>query len=96
MANIHPEIDQAWFLRCYEESRTEYKQVHKSWEQVVEHGLSFGSVLSALDLEPEPSKYNFYIFSNSMKAAVQLLTDHSIYVMWKLYCFNESVVEIIV
>ncbi|EER37269.1 conserved hypothetical protein [Histoplasma capsulatum H143] len=81
MANIHPEIDQAWLLRYEEESRTEYKQVQKSWEQVVEHGLSFGSVLSALDLEPEPSKYNFYIFSNSMKAAVQLLTDRSIYVI---------------
>ncbi|EGE00721.1 hypothetical protein TESG_08015 [Trichophyton tonsurans CBS 112818] len=60
-------------------------------------GVSLQSTLRILDLSPDDrDKYNFYIFSPSMKAAVQLLNDKSVYVTWQLYCQLDPMVEIIV
>lgn len=38
--------------------------------------------------------HSFWIHSNSMKAAVQLLSDRSIPITWELYCKHDSVVTI--
>lgn len=88
---------QLWFFRFERQEVTTFKQVHKSWQEVIMAGVSLQSTLRILDLSPDDrDKYNFYIFSPSMKAAVQLLNDKSVYVTWQLYCQLDPMVEIIV
>ncbi|EGE08347.1 hypothetical protein TEQG_07322 [Trichophyton equinum CBS 127.97] len=89
--------EQLWFFRFERQEVTTFKQVHKSWQEVIMAGVSLQSTLRILDLSPDDrDKYNFYIFSPSMKAAVQLLNDKSVYVTWQLYCQLDPMVEIIV
>lgn len=89
--------EQIWFFRFEKKESVEFKQIHKTWQEVVILGISLQSTLSVLDLKVEDQgNYNFYIFSASMKAAVQLLNDRSVYVTWQLYCQQDPTVEIIV
>src|SRR4029077_3146 len=78
-------------------STTDFSQVTKSLDEVVTTGVSFRSALSFLGQDQaDPSDYDFFIFGESMKAAVRLLTDKSIFSTYRLYCEDEAVVTIII
>lgn len=88
---------QRWFFLFEGMSKADYVQTSKTFDEVITAGVSFHSVLSFVGKGDEnPGVYNFFIFGESMKAAVQLLTDKSIFVTYRLYCEDDEVVTIIV
>ena len=59
--------------------------------------LTFQTILSALGRGQEiPDEYSFFLNSESMKAAVRLLTDRSIYLTYRIYCEQDHAVTIII
>ena len=60
----------------------------------VKKGMTLAKTLQIADVDSRVDDHTFWIHSNSMKAAVQLLNDNSIQMTWKLYCENDSVVTI--
>lgn len=88
---------QRWFFLFEGMFKADYVQTSKTFDEVITAGVSFHSVLSFVGKGDEnPGVYNFFIFGESMKAAVQLLTDKSIFVTYRLYCEDDEVVTIIV
>lgn len=56
--------------------------------------MSLKKCLQIAGVDANVDKHTFWIHSNSMKAAVQLLSDKSIEVTWSLYCQSDDVVTI--
>jgi hypothetical protein len=78
-------------------AKLDYSQTNKVLNEVAIAGFSFKTILTFVGQpEKKPDDYNFFIHSNSVKAAVQLLNDKSIITTYRLYCENDDVVTIIV
>jgi hypothetical protein len=60
----------------------------------VSKGMSLGRALKISGASGQVDDHSFWIHSNSMKAAVQLLSDDSMQITWKLYCQQDAVVTI--
>ncbi|PYH33993.1 uncharacterized protein BO87DRAFT_426267 [Aspergillus neoniger CBS 115656] len=59
--------------------------------------LNFSRILALIGRRQNiPDEYSFFIFSDSMKAAVQMLTDRSIFLTYKMFCENDTAITIIV
>jgi hypothetical protein len=82
----------------YEEtSKTDFALDKKTFDEIATVGFSLRSMLSFIGRgDQNPNDYSFFIFSDSMKAAVQLLNDKSVFVIYRLYCENDDAVTIIV
>lgn len=89
--------DQIWFF-LWENMKLSafpsFQQGHLTLDEVKKHGMTFQTCLKIAKVDSIPEKHTFWIHSNSMQAAVQLLTDQSIEVMWNLYCKTDDVVTI--
>ncbi|KAE8342411.1 hypothetical protein BDV24DRAFT_162302 [Aspergillus arachidicola] len=59
--------------------------------------LTFHTILSVVGRgQDSPEDYSFFLDSESMKAAVQLLTDRSIYLTYRIYCEKDHSITIII
>ena len=77
--------------------KLDYSQTNKVLDEVAIAGFSFKTILTFVGLpEKKPDDYNFFIHSNLMKVAVQLLNDKSITTTYCLYCESDDVVTITV
>lgn len=89
--------NQQWFFLFEGVQKSEYVQTTKTFSEFVTFGISFKSILHLVGQgDNEPKDYNFFVFGESMKAAVQLLTDKSIFVTYRLYCEDDQVVTVII
>lgn len=62
--------------------------------QVQEAGVTLKKFLEWTNTAGDETDYSFFIHSNCMKAAVQLLNDESIYAVYRLYCQKDPIVTI--
>ncbi|CZT03507.1 uncharacterized protein RAG0_10231 [Rhynchosporium agropyri] len=90
--------EQIWFF-SWESTKPSTKSppYQQGWlplPEVVRQGLTLQKALTTSRAPGQVSDHNFWIHSNSMSAAVQLLTDQSIKVTWELYCKKDAVVTI--
>ncbi|CZT07517.1 uncharacterized protein RCO7_09770 [Rhynchosporium graminicola] len=90
--------EQIWFF-IWESTKPSTKSppYQQGWlplSEVVRQGLTLQKALTTSRAPGQVSDQNFWIHSNSMSAAVQLLTDQSIKVTWELYCKKDAVVTI--
>ncbi|OJJ69879.1 hypothetical protein ASPBRDRAFT_66942 [Aspergillus brasiliensis CBS 101740] len=59
--------------------------------------LSFSRILALVGRRQSVAdEYSFFMFSDSMKAAVQMLTDRSIFLTYTIYCEHDTAITIIV
>lgn len=88
---------QKWFFLFEGMHRLDFTQGNRSFDEVITAGISFRSILSFVGKnDADPNDFNYFIFGETMKAAVQLLTDKSIFVTYRLYCEDDEVVTIII
>jgi hypothetical protein len=90
--------DQIWFF-LWENmkpstSLPSFKQGHLTLAEVKKNGMTLETCLQMATVDSNADEHTFWIHSNSMKAAVQLLSDKSIEVTWNLYCQADDVVTI--
>ncbi|KAH7305620.1 hypothetical protein BKA65DRAFT_601946 [Rhexocercosporidium sp. MPI-PUGE-AT-0058] len=89
--------EQIWFF-IWESTRPSSRSppYQQGWLTLseVKKNMSLEKALSSSKAEGKVEDHSFWIHSNSMKAAVQLLSDQSISVTWELYCKSDSVVTI--
>lgn len=71
-----------------------FKQGYTTLEKVQRKGISFEDCMEIAGIQGNISDYSFWIHSNAMKAAVQLLSNESIMVTWGLYCRSDAIVTI--
>lgn len=89
--------NQQWMILYEESSKTDFTLDKKTFDEIATVGFSLRSMLSFIGRgDQNPNDYNFFIFSDSMKAAVQLLNDKSVFITYRLYCEDDDVVTIIV
>ncbi|KAF4225527.1 hypothetical protein CNMCM6457_008154 [Aspergillus fumigatiaffinis] len=89
--------NQQWMILYEETSKPDFALEKKTFDEIATVGFSLRSMLSYIGRgDKSPNDYNFFIFSDSMKAAVQLLNDKSVFVTYRLYCEDDDVVTIIV
>ena len=88
--------EQLWWFVTESAEDSKYDQRSKLLSEVRRKNPNFSDILSLLRLEGKPEDYNFWIHSPSMNAAVQLLKDTAIDVIWTLYCRDDPTVTIIV
>jgi hypothetical protein len=89
--------EQIWFF-IWEKMKPKpslapYKQGYLPLSEV-KKGMTLTKILQIVGVDSPVDDHTFWIHSNSMKAAVQLLNDNSIQMTWKLYCESDSVVTI--
>jgi hypothetical protein len=88
--------EQLWWFVTESAEDSKYDQRSKLLSEVRRKNPNFSDILSLLRLKGKPEDYNFWIHSPSMNAAVQLLKDTAINVIWTLYCRDDPTVTIIV
>lgn len=71
-----------------------YKQGFTTLSKIQTNGISLSNCMTIAGAGGRVQDHTFWIHSNSMKAAVQLLTDESIKITYQLYCKNDDVVTI--
>ena len=70
-----------------------YKQGYLPLPEV-KKGMTLAKTLQIVGVDSRVDDHTFWIHSNSMKVAVQLLNDNSIQMTWKLYCESDGVMTI--
>ena len=88
--------DQIWFFLKENMKDAEYSQNHLTLDAVRRLELSRQECLKQSKTKGLPESYAFYLHSESMAAAVRLLSDESITATYNLYCSNDPVVTIII
>ena len=88
--------DQIWFLLKEDMMSPDYTQKPLSLSTIRSQGITLQRFLEVTGTEGSPSKFAFYMHSESMAAAVRLLTDEAIYATHHLYCLNDAIVLIII
>ena len=88
--------EQLWWFVTESAEDSKYYQRSKLLSEVRRKNPKISDILSLLRLKGMPEDYNFWIHSPSMSAAVQLLKDTAINVIWTLYCRDDPTVTIIV
>ncbi|KAI1324074.1 hypothetical protein F5Y16DRAFT_412257 [Xylariaceae sp. FL0255] len=83
-----------WFVR-EEMHSARYTQKCVSYTEILKTDITMEHCLSMTDAK-NVADFSFFIFSSSMAAAVQLLSDESIITTYNLYCTEDPVVTIII
>lgn len=90
--------EQIWFFIwesvTQQPHKPPYMQGYLSLSQVKENGLTLAQALQRSGARGEVGDHSFWMHSNSMKAAVQLLSNQSIEITWGLYCKQDAVITI--
>lgn len=89
--------DQLWFI-IWEgfSSDEEYRQISRTKAQLQKEGLTLAKLLHLVRPQAELDKYQIYLYSKSMSAAVVMLTDEAILVTWQLYCRKDEVIQVFI
>ncbi|RAK95624.1 uncharacterized protein BO80DRAFT_321789, partial [Aspergillus ibericus CBS 121593] len=86
-----------WMFLLEEMDKKDFNLHHEELDTRGVEGLSFAKILAFVGRpHTNPEDFIFFIFSDSMKAAVQLLTDRSILLTYRMYCEYDSAITIIV
>lgn len=89
--------EQIWFFiwECVQQRPRlpQYMQGYLPLSEVSK-GMSLERALKISGASGQVDDHSFWIHSNSMKATVQLLSDDSMHITWKLYCQQDAVVTI--
>ena len=59
-------------------------------------GITLQNCLNITSIQGSTERFAFYIHSASVTAAVRILTDEPIWVIFKLYCQNDPVVTVLI
>lgn len=86
--------DQLWFIVRESTTSTRFEQRAMTLEQIQEAGVTLKKFLEWTNTTGNETEFSFFIHSNCMKAAVQLLNDESIYAIYRLYCQKDPIVTI--
>lgn len=81
-----PKEEQVWFFLLESMESRQYKMQVLKLSQVSSTILTLQDCLKIVGVKGKPEEYSFYLYSESMSAAVQLLSDQSIPATWNLYC----------
>lgn len=63
-------------------------------QQIQAAGVTLKKFLEWTNTTGAETKFSFFIHSNGMSAAVQILNDESIYAVYRLYCQKDPIVTI--
>ncbi|KAI1762815.1 hypothetical protein GGR53DRAFT_467963 [Hypoxylon sp. FL1150] len=91
-----PTSEQLWFFLREDMSRSVYSQDFRTISEVRKMNLTLESCLKTAGVKGNPGVFAFYIHSQSMAAAVRLLSDESIITTYNLYCQKDNPVHIII
>ena len=87
---------QIWFFLNESMDHAKFSQNHLTFDAVRKLELTRQECLKQSKTKGSPENYAFYIHSESMAAAVRLLSDESITTTYNLYCLDDPVVNIII
>jgi hypothetical protein len=87
--------EQLWFFLTEGVKDDKFKQGSATLAKVMEMDLTLQQCIKCSGTKGKAEEYSFWIHSQSMKAAVQLLTDESIIGTYRLYCSKDPVIQII-
>lgn len=89
--------EQVWFIVRETTTGRAFKVWQTSLKDITAKGpLTREKCLKVTDTEGKPDQFAFYIYSQSMAAAVQVLSSDAIRVTHGLYCTRDHVVQIFV
>ena len=77
-------------------SERDFIQRETTLSKILSKEVTLNHFLEIVNIEGKPADFAFYIHSQSMTAAVILLSDESIMVTHRLYCWNDPVVLIFI
>jgi hypothetical protein len=86
--------NQLWFFIWENFESQSFAQIKLTLEDVKRDGVNLNGILKHLSLSGDEHQYSYLIHSESMKAAVQVLTDKAVHGTWQLYCQQDPVVTI--
>ncbi|KEY66505.1 hypothetical protein S7711_10905 [Stachybotrys chartarum IBT 7711] len=77
-------------------STTSFNQGDFGLAEVKKMDLTLQHCLKLSGAQGQAQEFSFWIYSQSMKSAVQMLTDESIIATYQLYCSRDPVIQIII
>lgn len=87
---------QLWFFLSESITQSSWTQGIYTMDEVKKQDMSLDLCLKLSNNQGSTKDHSFWIASESMAAAVQLLSDDSIVAMYNLYCKNDATVQIII
>ena len=87
---------QLWFFLYESMTTSSYKQGVKTFAEVNKLQMTLENCLKWSGSNGKVSSHAFYIHSESMSSAVQLLSDDSIVATYNLYCTDDPIVTVII
>ncbi|OAQ61981.1 hypothetical protein VFPPC_07321 [Pochonia chlamydosporia 170] len=87
---------QLWFFLNEGMNRNSFTQGAYTFEEVKKHTMSLQTCIKLSGGKGTVEEHSFYIHSDSMSSAVQMLNDESIIATYNLYCTKDNVVTVIV
>lgn len=87
---------QLWFFLSESMQEIGFKQGDATLADVKKMDLTLQQCLKLSGAKGQAQDFSFWIHSQSMKSAVQMLTDESIIRTYKLYCANDPIILIII
>ncbi|KAK1763808.1 hypothetical protein QBC33DRAFT_573000 [Phialemonium atrogriseum] len=91
-----PKEDQLWFFLLEDMPVPSFAQHSRTLSEVRNMDITLRRCLKITNAKGDVNDYAFYIHSQGMSAAVQLLTDESIIATYNLYCRADGLVLIII
>lgn len=96
VAKNAPKEDQLWFFLLEDMPVPSFAQHTRTLSEVRNMDITLRECLKITKAKGDVNDYAFYIHSQGMSAAVQLLTDESIIATYNLYCRADGLVLIII
>ncbi|KAH0443815.1 hypothetical protein CcaCcLH18_00641 [Colletotrichum camelliae] len=87
---------QLWFFLSESMTQSSWSQGIYTMDEIKTQDMSLDLCLKLSKNKGSTKNHSFWIASESMAAAVQLLSDESIVAMYNLYCKNDATVQIII
>jgi hypothetical protein len=85
--------DQFWFFIHESTLNKSFFQGTSTLQDIKKNGISLQKCLHLVQIpDHPPEKFSFYIHSESMAAAVNMLHDRAIMSTWEIYCTKDKVV----
>ncbi|KAF4496699.1 hypothetical protein FAGAP_7141 [Fusarium agapanthi] len=87
---------QIWFFLFEDMKSSNFKQTDFSLADVKKMNLTLDQCLKLSGCKGKAQDFSFWIRSQSMSSAVQMLTDEGIIGTYKLYCAKDPIIQIII
>ncbi|KAH7303269.1 hypothetical protein B0I35DRAFT_485272 [Stachybotrys elegans] len=90
-----PQLQQLWFFLVEHMESHTYSQAHCTSAELGCMHLTLQTMLDRTQGFGFAREYSFWIYSQSMQSAVEMLHDDAIYGTYKMYCARDPVVHVI-